>query len=168
MGRKPTRQEWVESCHLPWSGWAGYQNNMAGRVVIILLALLVAGCDRFYGVESRTRLRGPVDVRCVNAALATVPDVQRVTYQRNKLDDGVAHHWLYGENGADIVELIQDSDGWDFSNSRRRMGVAVPHEQMVRFVPLMQAVNQALQARCGLPVAELRAEPVGDTKPSEI
>lgn len=141
---------------------------MGARVIVVLLALLVAGCDRFYGVESRTRLPGPVDVRCVNAALASIPEAGRVTYQRDKRDDGVAHDWLYGENGTDIVELIQHPDGWYFSNSRRRMGAAVPHEQMVRFVPLMQAVNRAIQTRCGLPVAELRAEPVGETKPGEI
>jgi hypothetical protein len=48
------------------------------------------------------------------------------------------------------------------------MGVAVPHDEMARFVPLMQKVNQAIQMRCGLPVAHLKAEPVGETKSQEL
>jgi hypothetical protein len=145
------------------------------RLTIVLPVLLVAGCDRFYGVESRATLSGPIDVSCVNAALASVPDVGLVTYQRNEDRSTeilpkqrkvltVAHDWLYGERGADILEIIQSPDGWSFRNSRSRMGVGVPHDEMVRFVPLMQTVNKAIQMRCGLPVANLKAEPVGETK----
>jgi hypothetical protein len=149
------------------------------RLTIVLPALLVAGCDPFYGVESRATLSGPVDVRCVNAALASVPDVGRVTYERSESRSTeilpkqrkvltVAHDWLYGEGGADILEIIQSPDGWSLRNSRSRMGVAVPHDEMARFVPLMQKVNQAIELRCGLPVAHLKAEPVGETKPQEL
>jgi hypothetical protein len=149
------------------------------RLTVVFPALLVAGCDRFYGVESRATLSGSVDVPCVNAALASVPDVGRVTYERSENRSTeilpkqrkvltIAHDWLYGEGGADILEVIQGPDGWSFRNSRSRMGVAVPHDEMVRFVPLMQKVNQAIQMRCGLPVAHLKAEPVGETKSQEL
>jgi hypothetical protein len=46
------------------------------------------------------------------------------------------------------------------------MGVAVPHDEMMRFVPLMQKVNRAIGTRSGLPVANLKA--VGDIKSSDI
>jgi hypothetical protein len=152
---------------------------MSRRLTIVFSALFVAGCDPFYGVESRTKLSGPVDVLCVNAALASVPDAGRVIYQRDEDRSTeilpkqrkvltVAHDWLYGEGGGDILEVFQGADGWFFRNSRSRMGVAVPHDEMVRFVPLMQKVNQAIQMRCGLPVAHLQAEPVGETKSQEL
>jgi hypothetical protein len=48
------------------------------------------------------------------------------------------------------------------------MGVPVPHEEMVRFQSLMQKVNLAIQLRCGLPVANLKAQPVGATKSREL
>ncbi|HEU4696537.1 MAG TPA: hypothetical protein VFR92_06205, partial [Sphingomicrobium sp.] len=138
------------------------------RFTIVFPVLLLAGCDRFYGVESRVALPGPVDVRCVNVALKGVQGVGSVTYRRTENRSTeilpkqrkvltIAHDWLYGEGGADILEIIQGPDGWSFRNSRSRMGVAVPHDEMVRFVPLMQRVNHAIQMRCGLPVANLKA-----------
>jgi hypothetical protein len=135
-------------------------------LVILVCGLLLAGCDRFYGVESRTTFHTPVDVECLGAALASVPEAAPVAYQRQESRSTVANDWLYGERGADILELIQSPNEWDFSNSRRRMGVAIPHDQLVHFVPLMQKVNQAIQARCGLPVASLKATAVGETKSS--
>jgi hypothetical protein len=149
------------------------------RLTIVFPVLLVAGCDRFYGVESRATLSGPVDVRCVDAALTSVPDVRRVSYARSENRSTeilpkhrkvltVAHDWLYGEGGADILEIIQGPDEWSFRNSRTRMGVAVPHDEMVRFVPLMQKVNQAIEMHCGLPVGKLKAEPVGETKSEKL
>jgi hypothetical protein len=48
------------------------------------------------------------------------------------------------------------------------MGVAVPHDEIVRFVPLMQKVNRTLQMHCGLPVAHLKAEALGETKWREL
>jgi hypothetical protein len=149
------------------------------RVTSVVPALLLAGCDPFYGVESRATLPGPVDVRCVNAALASLPDVGRVTYQRRENRSTeilpkqrkvvtVMHVWLYGEGGGDILQINQTPDGWDYRNARSRMGVAVPHEEMARFKPVMLKVNGAIQLRCGLPVGNLKAEPVGDTKPQEL
>jgi hypothetical protein len=152
---------------------------MKQLVVIVCTGLLVAGCDSFYGVESRTTLHGQIDVACVNAALTSIPEAGSVRYQRTEEGSTeilpkprnvttVAHDWFYGDGGKDTLELIQHPDGWDFSNSRRSMGVPVPHEEMTGFVPLMQMVNRALQSRCGLPVGSLQAESVGETKPSEI
>jgi hypothetical protein len=152
---------------------------MWSRVAIIFLGLLLAGCDPLYGVESRATLNRPVDVKCVNGALASVPEAGPVTYQRvEELSTEifpkqrkvltVTHDWLYGEEGKDILEVIQGRDGWDFSNSRRRMGVAVPHDEMVRFVPLMEKVNRAIETRCRLPVANLKAVALGETKSSDI
>ena len=152
---------------------------MCLRLAAIFPALLLAACDPFYGVASRTTLLDPVDIRCINAALLSVPDVGPVTYHRSENRSTeilpkqrkvvtVAHDWLYGEGNADILEIIQSPDGSSFRNSRSRMGVAVPHDEIVRFVPLMQKVNQAIQMRCGLPVAHLKAEPVGETEPQEL
>lgn len=152
---------------------------MWSRLTIISLGVLLAGCDPFYGVESRTTLNGPVDVDCINAALASVPGVGPVTYQRREDHSTeilprrrefltIAHDWLYGVSGKDTLEIIQGPDGSDFSNSRRRMGVAVPHEEMVRFVSLMHEVNRAIETRCGLPVAKLNAVAIGETKASDI
>jgi hypothetical protein len=149
------------------------------RLTIVVPALLLVGCDPFYGVESRAELAGPGDVRCVNAALASVPDVGRVTYQRSEDRSTeimpkqrqvvtVMHVWLYGEGGSDTLQINRTPDGWDYRNARSRMGVAVPHDEMARFQPLMLKVNRAIQSRCGLPVGNLKAEPVGETKPQEL
>ncbi|GAA4013340.1 hypothetical protein GCM10022280_09480 [Sphingomonas swuensis] len=165
----------MESRHLPPSGCGSYAPFIWLRLTTTFAVLLLVGCDRFYGVESRATLPAPVDVRCVNAALSGVEGVGSVQYwrtenrsteilprQRNSLI--VAHAWLYGESGADVLEIMQGPDGWFFRNSRSRMGVAVPHDTMARFVPLMQKVNYALEMRCGLPVADLKAELVEMTK----
>jgi hypothetical protein len=149
------------------------------RVVIIILGVLLAGCDPVYGVESRATFHHPIDIACVNAALTSVPEASPVTYQHREDRSTeilpkqrkvlmVAHDWFYGEGGADILEVIQGPDEWNYRNSRSRMGVAVPHDEMVRFVPLMQKVNRAIEARCGLTVGNLQATAVGETKLSDI
>jgi len=149
------------------------------RITVVVSALLLAGCDPSYGVESRATLAGPVDVRCVNAALRSVPDVGRVTYQRSESRSTellpkqrkvvtVMHVWLYGESGNDILQINQTPDGSDYRNARTRMGVAVPHYEMARFQQLMLKVNRAAELRCGLPVGNLKAQPVGETKPQEL
>ena len=151
---------------------------MSLRIVSATLVLFLTGCDPFYGVESDTKLAGPVDVRCVNAALASIPEAGRVTYRRNEVPSTeifpkrrkahIMYVWLYGERGWDALQIYQTPDRWYYRNARSRVGVAVPHEEMARFVPLMQKVNRVIQTRCGLPVADLRAEPVGETKPGEV
>jgi len=149
------------------------------RVASVVLALFLAGCDPFYGVESRATLTGPVDVDCVNAALTNLPEASTVTYQRDESRSTqifpkqrkvltVMHVWLYGEGSNDILQINQTPDGWDYSNSRTRMGVAVPHAEMARFEPLMVKANRAIQSRCGLPVGDLKAEPVGETRTQEL
>lgn len=152
---------------------------MTLRAVSIVLAFLLAACDASYGVDSHTALPGPVDVRCVNAALTSVADAGPVTYerresrsteimpkQRNVLT--VMHVWAYGEGGTDILQINQTPDGWDYRNARSRMGVVVPHEEMARFIPLMAKVNHVLQTRCGMPVADLKPNPVGETKSRDL
>ena len=157
------------------------------RVVSVVLVLLLAGCDPFprvvfYGVESHTILPGPVDVQCVNAALTSVPEAGPVTYQRNEIptfhrllvrlfptlwkDNGeyIINVWAYGERGRDLLQIFETPDHWSYYNTRSRARVAVPHEELARFVPLMQKVNRVIGARCGLPVADLRAEP----KPGKV
>jgi hypothetical protein len=152
---------------------------MSPRPISLIIALVLAGCDPFYGVESGTPLAGPVDVKCVNAAVVGVLDAGPVTYQRDENRSTeilpkqrqvltVMHVWRYGERGSDVIQINETPDGWTFRNARSRMGVAVPHEEMTRFVPLMQKVNRAIQTRCGLPVANLGAQPVGDTKAREL
>ncbi len=78
------------------------------------------------------------------------------------------HVWTYGEGGKDVLQINQTPDGWDYRNARSRMGVAVPHDEMVRFVPVMTTVNRVMQARCGLQVAGLKPKPVGDTKARQL
>jgi hypothetical protein len=145
---------------------------MSWRLLGIVLPLLLSGCDAFYGAQSHSMFTKPVDVNCVNAALASVPGVGRVAYQRSEDRSTeilpkqrkvltVSHVWTYGEDGGDILQINQTPDGWEYWNSRTRMNVPVPHEEIVRFLPLMHQVNNAIQSRCSLPVATLKAEPVG-------
>jgi hypothetical protein len=80
----------------------------------------------------------------------------------------VSHAWTYGEGGADILQINQTPDGWEYWNARSRINVRVPREEIRRFLPLMRTVNSVLQSRCGLAVANLPAEPVGATKQNEL
>lgn len=139
------------------------------RLTIVVAALLISGCDPIYGVESRAMLSGPVDVRCVNAALASVAGAGGVAYQRSESRSmeifpkqrevvTVMHVWSYGEGGSDILQINQTPDGWIYRNARSRMGTAVPDDEIARFQPLMLAVNRAIQSDCGLPVGNLKAE----------
>jgi len=148
------------------------------RLTIVVAALLVSGCDPIYGVESRATLSGPVDVRCVNAALASVAVAGRVAYQRSENRSTeifprqrevvtVMHVWSYGEDGNVILQINQTPDGWDYRNARSRMGATVPDDEIARFQPLMLAVNRAIQSRCGLPVGNLKVERLGGNKPQE-
>ncbi len=157
------------------------------RVASVVLVLVLAGCDPFprvvfYGVESHTTLPGPVDVQCVNVALASIPETGPVTSQRNHVptfnrllasvfptwwkdnDQYIMNVWTYGERGRDVLQIYETPDHWYYRNARIRARVAVPHEEIARFVPLMQKVNRVIGARCGLPVADLRAEP----KPGKV
>jgi hypothetical protein len=149
------------------------------RTASLVAALVLAGCDSFYGVESRTSFSGRVDIRCVDEALASVPDAGHITYQQ--MEDGyteilpmqrqvvtVTHLWSYGEDGRNLLQIDRTLDGWGYRNARSSMGVAVPHDEIVRFQPLMLEVNETIQLRCGLPVGNLKAEPVGSTKSQEL
>jgi hypothetical protein len=44
------------------------------RPVTAAILLLLNGCDPFYGVESRAKLQGPVNVGCVGASLSSIPE----------------------------------------------------------------------------------------------
>ncbi|MFE9082903.1 hypothetical protein ACQKKG_12230 [Brevundimonas sp. NPDC003935] len=121
------------------------------RLTICVAALLVSGCDPIYGVESRATLSGPVDARCINAALASVVGAGRVACERSESRSTeiypkqrevltVMHVWSYGEGGSDILQINQTPDGWDYRNARSRMGSAVTDEEIARFQPLMLAV----------------------------
>jgi hypothetical protein len=143
------------------------------RPISLGFLLLLGGCDAIYGIQSRLALPAPVDVGCVHAALLAIPEAGPVSYERDEARSTeilpkqrkvltVMHVWLYG--GGAILQMNETPDGWEFSNGRTRMGVEVPREELLRFVPLMQEANRSLQARCGLPVADLQAEPVGETK----
>ena len=158
---------------------ARYLRSMLSRAVPAASFLLLAGCDAFYGAESRATLTGPVDIGCVNAALASVPGAGQTTYHREEDRSTellpkhrkvliVSHAWTYGEGGGDILQINQTPDGWEYRNARSRINVRVPREEIQRFLPLMRTVNRMLQSRCGLPVGSLSAEPVGATRQNEL
>ena len=142
---------------------------MTLRRLIVLASLLLAGCDRSYGVQSRATFTDPVNVTCVGSALASVPGVGTVTYRRNEDPSTeiypkqrkvltVIHLWLYGERGTSALQINQTPDGWEFTNSRLRMGSPVPQHEIDRFVPLMRLVNSAIANQCRLPVGDLRPQ----------
>lgn len=149
------------------------------RIISLSPLILLAGCDPFYGVESGTTVKGPLDVQCISAALASVPETGHLTYQRSESHstellpkqrkvDTVMHVWAYGEHGTDVLQVNETPDGWEYRNARSRMGVAVPRDEMARFLPLMRKVNQAMQSRCGVPVSHLKAVPVGGTTEDDL
>ena len=155
------------------------RGKQASRAIAVVPVLFIASCDSFYGIESRANVRGPVDIPCVNSVLARVPGVGEVTYRRSENRSTeilpkqreiltVTHLWTYGEDGGDILQIDQTPNGWDYRNARSRMGKAVPHAEIARFQPLMLKVNKAIQSRCGLPVGNLKAKPVGETKAEEL
>src|SRR5450755_2326385 len=95
------------------------------RIVSTGLVFFLAGCDPFYGVDSHAALAGPVDVRCVHAALASIAEAGRVTYERSESRSieimptkrsvlTVMHVWTYGEGGKDILQINQTPDGWEY------------------------------------------------------
>ena len=152
---------------------------MSFRPWVAGIFLLLSGCDPFYGVESRTTLSGPVDVSCINSALTSVPEALTPRYERHVQQAWelappwhkvitVLHFWYYGENGSARLEVDHSPYGWEFSNTRENMGRPVSREEMDRFIPLMEKVNAVIQDQCGLPVANLRPKPVGETKPQDL
>ena len=171
MGRSRSRQLWVESGHLPGPLRSGYHRWVPFRRPIALALLLLAGCDRLYGVQSRATFTDSVDIACVGSTLASVPGVGTVTYGRSEDRSTeiipkqrkvltVMHVWLYGERGVSALQMNQTPDGWEFTNARLRMGIPVPPAEIARFVPLMRLVNETLANRCGLPVADLQPQPL--------
>ena len=129
------------------------------------------GCDKIYGVESSIKLEGPIDVPCINAALSSVPEVGRVTFESDKTSTiellpkqrkrhTASHVWTYGKSGGSILQIIRTSDGWDFKNARRQMGEPIDGEEAARFVRLMRLVNATIQKRCGLAVGNLTAQQI--------
>lgn len=138
---------------------------------VIGIALLLGACDRIYGVASQATLDGPVDTSCVSAALASIREAGHVTYMRDESNSveflpkqrkvrTIMHVWLYGEAQNSVLQINQTTDGWDFTNTQSRIGEAVPQTEIDRFIPVMRKVNRALQDQCGLPVANLQAEPI--------
>jgi hypothetical protein len=142
---------------------------MSLRIIGAVVLLLLAGCDRSYGVESRTSLKGPVDVGCVDLAIRSVAGAGKVDYRRSedrsteiypkqrKVVTAI-HLWLYGEGGSSTLQINQTPDAWEFTNARLRMGSPVPEDEIARFVRLMRIVNSTLADRCGLPVGSLRPQ----------
>lgn len=146
---------------------ARYRARMRNIVCCGALLLLASGCDKINGVESHVTLKGPVDVSCVNVAISDVSEAGSVIYQRHENSSTellpkqrqvltIMHSWAYGERGASILQINQTPDGWEYWNTRRRMGAPVPDEEIAQFLPLMRKVNRTIQRRCGLPVGALR------------
>lgn len=146
------------------------------RAFSVGIFLLLSGCDRFYGVETRASLNRAANVDCVQATLSGIPDAGRVAYRRSEARATeilpkqreiltVMHVWTYGEESARLILQINDApDGWNYRNGRSRMNVVVPDEEIALAMPLMQLVNRTIEERCGLPVGNLQAEPVGETR----
>ncbi|OQW78570.1 MAG: hypothetical protein BVN32_06310 [Proteobacteria bacterium ST_bin14] len=141
--------------------------SFAGAGVLLLLA----GCDTLRGVAIRTSLSEPVDVSCVTATLSAIPEAGEVVYEQNVSRSTeilpkqrkivtTMHVWRYGEGRRANLWIIESVRGRKFENSRLQLGRAVPLEEVARFIPLMREVNRAIQAQCGVPVADLEAEAV--------
>ena len=139
------------------------------RGVIPIAFLLIAGCDRLSGVASRAAFTGEVDIGCVESALGSVPGLGTVTYHRRESRSTevypkqrevltVTHLWLYGERGKSSLQINQTPDGWEFTNTRVRMGSSLPEDEISRFVPLMLLVNKTLASHCRLPVGNLQPD----------
>ncbi|WP_157222638.1 hypothetical protein [Novosphingobium sp. AP12] len=133
----------------------------------------LSGCDRMYGVQSRTSLRDPVSIGCVKTALKTIPEAGKVTYeheQHNYVELSpkqrnvrtTSHVWLYGEEQNSVLQINQNPDGWDYTNTHSSIGRAIPESEIRQFIPVMRKVNQAIQDECGLRVADLQLERISE------
>jgi hypothetical protein len=135
------------------------------RVLTATVALIaLAGCDTIYGVSSGAHLSAPTDEACISTALAAVPGITVVdrTQRSNESHrlwpkpgriQTQSHVWIYDFGGPKpgIVQTHFDDRGeGHYSNSLRRMGVRIPPADMSAFEPVMNRVDAALQARCGL------------------
>lgn len=136
---------------------------------IALVLIFLAGCDRLYGVQTRTSFTKSVDVYCVGASLESVPNVGNVEYHRSESRATellpkqrevrtISHVWLYGEGGKSVLQLNNTPDGWDFTNARLRMGGPIPRSELARFEPLMRSVNSTVAKRCKLPVTNIKLQ----------
>lgn len=132
---------------------------------------LLTGCDTLRGVASRASLSEPANVGCVTATLSAIPEAGEVTYTKDVLRETellpkqrkivtTTHVWHYGEGGKSSLRIIENVRGRKFENSRIQLGRAVPREEVARFIPLMREVNRAIHTQCGVPVADLQAEPL--------
>lgn len=135
------------------------------------IVFFLSGCDRMYGVQSHTSLRGPVSIGCIKAALESTPEAGRVTYEHAQHDSvelapkqrnvrTITHVWLYGEARSFVLQINQNPDGWDYTNTYSRIGTAIPEAEIGQFIPVMRKVNQAIQDKCGIWVAGLEPEPI--------
>ncbi len=133
---------------------------------LLLLPLVLGGCDTFYSVGTAGRpLPKVLDTGCVEAALRATPGVTDV--RTDMLKDkafGIVphwgkettynHSWQYRFGGAwALVQIVHYVDSkrervrYAHYSSRRR---PIPEAERAVLLPMMEAIDARLEQQCGL------------------
>jgi len=137
---------------------------MGFRHLALALTLMTAACDRISGVRTAARLSQPADAQCVDRALRSVRGVGAVYHRTDRNESfqvtpyrgkivSVIDQWQYGPDQRAYVSVSDDGKERSFFNGLEKMGSPWPASQLDAFVPLMKAVNAAVERDCGLPLA---------------
>jgi len=131
---------------------------------ILVLCILLAGCDRISGVSTDAALTTMVDYECVDQAIRSVNGVAEVvrhedqdkSFQISPYRGEVIskrYLWLYGPDQTAALQLTDDGQKRSYTNGMKKLGEPWPASRLEAFIPLMNRVNAAVEHDCGLPIS---------------
>lgn len=133
------------------------------RVSTIALALVLLGCDSFYGVLREMKSSIPISQDCINRALSATEGVTDVKYTVISEKESYryrtyAYDYSYKTLRVRLAVDLDSSNAPTFTHHYRRNN-RVPPQQVIDVVrPLMARVERNLELVCDIPGAAEHVE----------
>ena len=132
------------------------------KVALVVVALVLGGCDSYYGVSRQARLEHFVDHRCLKAALEQVNGITDIKYQfaeggRPWTGSGLQapdqlHYYFFKVNelNGNVYFLVNYEQKTEFHQSYGALNMMPPQEHIDIIRPIMTKIEKEIEISCGI------------------
>jgi len=126
------------------------------KILLVVLAMGLSGCDTLYGVYSDAELQGNFDPTCVDRSLRSVSGVKAVRFLPLSSPDktifaAILNMWHYEAGGSvAILQVSRVKKRLYYTNGLDCLNCRIPTAKMNAYEPVMKKVNATVAATCGL------------------
>ena len=127
---------------------------------VVCIALVLSGCDIFYGVTRNATLGTDIQIDCVHHVIETTPGVEKLDYAALHTGKGLFHPtpWTYNfsfagnpkSNIVGSVQIYKEYDGGlSYHDSLIMINQKPPQAWIDATRPVMLEIEKQLAIQCG-------------------